>query len=495
MTTQTKKHVAIIGAGPAGLTAAHALAKAGIQVDVYEASDRVGGMSGSFELWDQIVDFGPHRFFSSDRRINELWLEIAEGDYQMVDRLTRIYYSGKFFFYPLKAFNALANLGIPKATACMFSYMKEKLSPTKLDGSFEAWVTSRFGKKLFEVFFKTYSEKLWGISCKELDEDFAAQRIKKLSLFEAIKNALLPGKTEHKTLLDQFAYPDLGSGMIYNRMAEKIVALGGNVYLGSPVEAVNIENGTAKSLTLSDESRDEDGKQNLLDADRKRQHRKKYDHIISSMPLTQLVNRIEEAPAEIKEKVSQLKFRNTILVYLNINDKNLFKDNWLYVHSPDLEMGRITNYRNWSPAITQGQDSSILCLEYWCNFEDVFWAKSEEELIALAKHEIRKTGLIGEAEILGGHVYKIPRCYPIYNRGYKDALEGVETYLSSLQNLSVIGRYGAFKYNNQDHSILMGLLAAQNIVEGTEEDLWAINTDYDAYQEEAIITKTGLQVQ
>ena len=470
--------VAVIGAGPAGLTTAYKLAQAGIGVDLYEASGQVGGMCRTLDLWDQKVDIGPHRFFSSDARVNRLWLEVIEKDYQMVDRLTRIYYNKKLFYYPLKAFNALANLGIFKAISCLWSYMVEKIKPTKQDGSFENWVVSRFGRQLYSIFFKTYTEKLWGISCQELDADFAAQRIKKLSLFEAIKNALFGSRgNKHKTLVDQFAYPNEGTGMVYERMAELIEKMGGKVHLNQPVERVLTTNNKAHSLVL------ENGKELA------------YDQIISSMPLTLLVERLPEVPENIVAHCKELKFRNTVLVYLKVDAEELFPDNWLYVHDSELRMGRITNFRNWVPDINQGEKSTILALEYWCNFEDDFWQWDESRLIELAKKEIKKTGLIGSATVSEGMVYRIPRCYPIYNKGYKAKLTNIENYLDTIENLKVIGRYGAFKYNNQDHSILMGLLVADNLINKTNHSLWDINTDYETYQEAALITKDGLQVQ
>ncbi|MFN3342206.1 MAG: FAD-dependent oxidoreductase [Flavobacteriales bacterium] len=471
----SKKKVAVIGAGPAGITAAYELAKAGVEVHVYEAGPRVGGLAQTIELWGQKVDIGPHRFFSNDTRVNKLWLEVAGKDYKMVDRLTRIYYKKKFFYYPLKPFDALFKLGIGTATVCMASYMKERVSPTKPDGSFETWVTSRFGKKLYSIFFKTYTEKLWGIPCHELDADFAAQRIKKLSLWEAVKNAVVGGKgNKHKTLVDQFAYPTGGTGMIYERMEQFVNANGGKVILNSPVKRVLTQSGGAIAVELENGSTE------------------KYDETISSMPFSLMVSRLPDVPDTIREKVNALTYRNTIIVFLNVEAKNLFPDNWLYVHASDLQMGRITNFRNWVPEINCGKDSSIIAIEYWCYNEDQMWNDSNEKLIELGTQELLKTGLIGNAKISDGFVYKIPRCYPVYSRGYKDNLKPVEDYLTTVKNLHVIGRYGAFKYNNQDHSILMGLMAAENIVKGTNHNLWEINTDYEDYQEKSTITATGL---
>lgn len=472
---ESKKKVAVIGAGPAGITAAHELVKMGAEVEVFEASDSVGGMAKSIHLWGYTVDIGPHRFFSSDTRVNQAWLEVVGKDYEMVDRLTRIYYKKKFFYYPLKALNALGNLGLLEAALCFLSYLKEKVKPTKDDGSFESWVTRRFGSRLFRIFFKTYTEKLWGISCKDLDADFAAQRIKKFSLGEAIKNALFGNSGKHKTLVDQFAYPFGGTGMVYERMAENIKKAGSVVHLKNPVQRVLTKNNIAYAIEMADGTI------------------KEYDHIVSSMPMTLLLQRLPEVPQDILEKSKQLKYRNTIIVYLLVEGKDLFPDNWLYVHSPDLRMGRLTNFRNWVPQLYGDKNGSVMALEYWCYDEDDFWQWNDEKLIALAKKELQQTGLIKNIPITQGSVYRIPKCYPVYGRGYKEALTPIENYLKTIGNLSLIGRYGAFKYNNQDHSILMGLLAAENIMKGAQHDLWEINTDYETYQETSTITKSGLQ--
>jgi protoporphyrinogen oxidase len=471
----TKKRVAVIGAGPAGITAAHELSKKGYEVHVFEASGNVGGLSRTIDLWGQKIDLGPHRFFSTDTKVNEAWLEVVGTDYKMVNRLTRIYYKKKFYYYPLKPFDALKKLGVGTAFLCVLSYMKERVVPVKKDGSFETWVIGRFGYRLYSIFFKTYSEKLWGIPCSELDEDFAAQRIKKLSLFGAVWSAMFSGgKTKHKTLVDQFAYPLGGTGMVYERMGEAIVQNGGKVHLNTPIQKVNNSGLKVNSITTN-------SGEELF-----------FDEIISSMPITHLVRNLNEVPETVKTAISNLKFRNTILVYLKVEGEKVFPDNWLYVHANDLQMGRITNFSNWVPEINQGQKSTIVALEYWAYNEDQLWGATDEELIRLGKEELKKTGLVNDMEISEGFVFKIPKCYPVYGRGYKEPLKVVESYLGSFEGLSVIGRYGAFKYNNQDHSILMGLLAAENIADGTKHNLWEINTDYDNYQERSTITATGL---
>lgn len=466
--------VAVIGAGPAGLTAARALARQGCAVTLFEAAGQVGGMARTIELWGQLVDLGPHRFFSADPRVNGAWRDVVGQRYDMVDRLTRIFYRGTFFLYPLKAGNALAGLGAVEAMRCVASYGAARLRPQRDVSTFESWVVNRFGRRLFEIFFKSYSEKLWGIRCSELDADFAAQRIKKLSLLEAIRSAVLGGGgRRHKTLVDQFAYPHGGCGSVYEDMARDVQAHGGVIRLGCPVRAVRPAVGGPARV-------------DLVNGDSLA-----FDHVVSSMPITTLVEGMD-APADVLDHARRLRFRNTILVYLRISGANPFPDQWIYVHSPDLRTGRVTNFRNWVPAITRGQPETILCLEYWANDDDPIWRDDDDALTALAATEIVRAGLVEATAVVDGKVVRVPRSYPVYQAGYRDHLKPVERFLAVQPGLSVIGRYGAFKYNNQDHSILMGLLAADNIVNGAGHDLWSVNTD-DEYQEGAQLGDTGLK--
>jgi protoporphyrinogen oxidase len=472
--------IAIIGAGPAGLTAGYELSKKGtdVTVHIYEAGNKVGGMCKTIILWNTQVDIGPHRFFSYDKRVNKIWLEVVGKDYKMVKRITRIYYKKKFFLYPIKPFDALQKIGLIEAFSSLLSYLSEKLKPSKSANNFESWVKKRFGEKLYTLFFKTYSEKLWGIDCKDLDSDFAAQRIKKLSLSEVIINSLpiFKFKNKHKTLIDQFAYPIKGTGMVYERMAEKIINNNSKnkIFYNTPIKSCKVENGTVKGVLLND------GKE------------VEYDAVISSMPLTQMVRNIPGVPQEIINLTKELTFRNTIIVYLKIEAIDLFPDNWLYIHSPELKLGRITNFRNWIPDLYGNSDFTVLALEYWCNNEDDFWTWSDEKYIALAKEEIIKTSLSKGAPITDAVIYKIPNCYPVYKVGYKEKLKPIINYLKTIENLYPIGRYGAFKYNNQDHSILMGLMVSDILLNNSSHDLWEVNTDYDVYQESTTIDESGL---
>jgi protoporphyrinogen oxidase len=469
--------VAVIGAGPAGITAAYQLAKGGAHVEVFEADSAVGGLCRSIDLWGQKVDLGPHRFFSQDPRVHELWLEVVGRDYRMVDRLTRIYYHRRFFEYPLRPANALWNMGVANAVCCLCSYFKERIRPsfrTANNETFESWVVGRFGRRLFNMFFKSYSEKLWGIPASALDADFAAQRIKKFSLGQAVAAALGFGKTKHKTLVDQFAYPLGGTGMVYERMAQGVQERGGQVHLKQAVGRIVHHERRVRGLELADG------------------RFQPFDQVISTMPLTLLVRGLGNLPAPVAKGIGALRFRNTILVYLNVDRGDLFKDQWLYIHSPDLGTGRVTNFRNWVPELCGESANTILALEYWCYETDAAWQEDDSALIERATNEMRSTGLIGTASIQDGHVVRIPRCYPVYARGYRQHLEPIVAYLRGFEGLAAIGRYGAFKYNNQDHSILMGVLAAENILASARHDLWAVNTD-SSYQESAVITKTGLE--
>jgi protoporphyrinogen oxidase len=307
-----------------------------------------------------------------------------------------------------------------------------------------------------------------------LDAEFAAQRIKKLSLWEAIKGAIFGGGGEkHKTLVDQFAYPKKGTGLVYQRMKESIEKNGGKVYLQTPIQELVTSGKVVQGVKLvSGEIR-------------------KYDEVISSMPITLLVTRLKNLPPKVEKATKSLRFRNTLIVYLQINSAEIFPDNWIYLHSEDLKMGRITNFRNWVPEILNGKKETILALEYWCFDEDDFWHWDDKQYIDLAKKELVKTGLVKKEQILDGKVMRVPRCYPVYGHGYRKPLKVVEDFLRQYKHLQVIGRYGSFKYNNQDHSILMGILSVENILDKSGHDLWEVNSN-DEYHESSKITATGL---
>jgi protoporphyrinogen oxidase len=463
--------ILIIGAGPAGLSCGYELVKAGMEVEVFEASPYVGGMARSFDLWGQRVDMGPHRFFSKEKHINEFFTTLVRDDYTLVNRLTRIYYRNRFFNYPLKLANVLRNLDAVTIVRILWDYLKQKLVPVKNPSTFEEWVTNRFGRRLFEIFFKHYSEKLWGIPCSKIDADWAAQRIKSLSLWEAVISSIFGNiGNKHKTLVDQFAYPNNGTGTLYERAVEFIHEHGGNVNLQTPVKRVILgAGGKVAGIELRD------GR--VINGDR----------VVSTMPLNLLVKGLPDVPGDVILAAGKLYFRNTILAYLEVDSTDLFHDNWIYVHSPEVKHGRITNFRNWSKALYRDKKTTILCMEFWAFDNDSIWKEEDEKIATLAMQEIRKLKLVPDGTgILNSFILRIPRCYPVYETGYQVHLKKVENYLDTIENLIPIGRYGAFKYNNQDHSILMGILAADKITQGLDTDLWQINTDVE-YQEEARI--------
>ena len=470
--------VAVIGAGPAGMTAALQLSRGGVEVDVYEAGQCVGGLSRTLDLWGQRVDLGPHRFFSTDARVKRLWFDVVGREYAMINRLTRIYHKRRFFDYPLKPLNASWNMGLPEAGLCLASYLKEQLRPgfpAGDDASFESWVVRRFGRRLFDMFFKSYSEKLWGIPCREVSADFAAQRIKKLSLPGAVKSALWPRHgTRYETLVDCFPYPLGGTGSVYEEMAERIRDHGGRIHLqcqvrrllhnGFDVQGVELESGRVEY----------------------------FDHVVSTMPITTLVGGLDDVPVDVQASAGGLRFRNTVFVYLHVDSDSLFADQWLYIHAPYLTMGRVTNFRNWVPQLHGEARTTILAVEHWCNDSDPIWTAPHDRLIEGATRELRSTTLLRDEPIIAGHVVRARRCYPVYRRGYREHIERLADYLRNFRGLTPIGRYGTFKYNNQDHSILMGILAAENLLDNRAHDLWNVNTDHGTYQEGELPTEACL---
>lgn len=459
--------IVVIGAGPAGLACASTLIDAGVRPTVLEASPHVGGMARSTTLWGHTVDLGPHRFFSSDPVVVDFWHRHVAGDHVMVQRTTRILYNGKLFDYPLKVGNALVNLGPLRAVAAVASYIAARLRRSDDLSSLEAWITDRFGRVLFETFFKTYTEKLWGIRCSELDADWAAQRIQGLTLWGAIRSALVGNRGNAlKTLVDEFAYPRTGNSLFYERMQQHIEQGGGTLRTESPVRRILMDGDRVTGVGLADGSDIE------------------TSHVVSSMPITLLLKGMPAVPTHVTEAAARLRFRNTILVYLRVKDPQLFPDQWLYVHDQSVLHGRVTNFRNWSPEIVANDEETVLCLEFWCFAEDAIWSEDDEALVRRAREEIVRTELAQDADVREGAVIRIPRCYPVYERGYQEPLKVVTDWLDGIEGLTAIGRYGAFKYNNQDHSILMGIMAGEAIADGRPAPLWDVNTE-TTYQESA----------
>lgn len=466
-----KSDVIIFGAGPAGLAGATKLIKNNKSVTIFEKENLVGGISKTLEFKGNRFDLGGHRFFTKSKEVNELWNETLKDDFIIRPRLSRIYYKNKFFDYPVKAMNALMGLGIFTSIQVLWSYLMTKISPYKEEKTFEQWVSNRFGKKLFTIFFKTYTEKLWGIPCNQIQAEWAAQRIKGLSMVSAIKNAFFPDKSgKIKTLIDEFKYPKLGPGMMYEKMAENIEKAGGEIRMNKSVSRINHENFIAKSVLVKDKA----GAETEYFA----------DNFLSSMPLTELIGRLyPSAPLDVLEASKNLSYRSFITISVILKSQASFPDTWIYVHSPEVKLGRIQNFNAWSPYMIADPKTTTLGLEYFCTEGDDFWTMKDEDLLKLGMEELEKIGLGKKDDFIDGFVARVPRAYPVYDSTYPENIKIVKEYISKFKNLQPIGRYGMFKYNNMDHSILTGLYAAENIISNEKRNIWEVNADQEYHEE------------
>ena len=462
------KPVVVIGAGPAGLAAAYELSRKGIQPLVIEKADTVGGIARTESYKGYYFDIGGHRFFTKMEKINQLWHEMLGDDFLNVSRTSRIYYEGCFYDYPLRVFNTFFNLGLLESFLIAISYLKVQLRPYSEEANFEQWVSNRFGKRLFRTFFKTYTEKVWGISCHQISSDWAAQRIKGLSLVVAISNALL-GIQNAKSLISTFNYPLKGPGMMWQRFREKIEANGGQVKLNSEVIRLRHDNGLILSVLH---------KKNGITAEIFN------EHVISSLPITQLVNMLEPSPPDrVLEAAQRLTYRAFIIVILILDKKDLFPDQWIYIHSPEVRVGRIQNFKNWSAAMVPDSEKTSIGMEYFCNVGDETWTMSDTELADLASQELSVLGLSEVNDVTDRLVIRQPYAYPVYDQDYDSHLKVIREYFRTINNLQTVGRNGMHRYNNMDHSMQTGIMAAQNVM-GANHDLWSINDESEYYEEE-----------
>jgi protoporphyrinogen oxidase len=462
-----KSPVVIIGAGPAGLTAAYELAKQGINTIVLEKADKVGGISRTEKYKGYSFDIGGHRFYTKVKEVQQLWQEVLGNEFIKVPRLSRIYYRGRFFQYPLSLFDTLFKLGIWESFLILLSYLQVKWRPLKVEENLEQWVINRFGERLYKTFFKTYTEKVWGIPCNQIQAEWAAQRIKGLSVKTALYNAFF-GTNNTKTLIKEFDYPVLGPGMMWERFAEKIESFGSKVCLDTKLLRLEREGNRITKVIA-----ERDG--NLIQIP--------GENFISSMPVTALIERMEPAPpSEVLKAASQLKYRDFLIVALIIDAPTLFPDNWIYIHSPGVKVGRIQNFKNWSIAMVPDSSKTCLGMEYFCNAGDGLWNMSEEELIELAKKELKSLDLADSNLVSDGVVIRQPKAYPVYDSEYQKHLKVIQKFLATIENLQTTGRNGMHRYNNQDHSMLTGLLAAKNL-QGEKHDLWEVNTERSYYEE------------
>lgn len=466
-----EKTIVVLGCGPAGLAAAYELSKKGRHVICLEKDNIVGGISRTICRNGFRFDIGGHRFFTKISRVNDLWNEVLGNDFLIRPRLSRIYYNNKFFNYPLKPVNALVGLGIFKSMEILNSFVAIRVKPYSREDTFEQWVSNRFGKKLYQIFFKTYTEKVWGMPCENIKAEWAAQRIKGLSLTSVVKAALLGNrKNKIKTLIEEFRYPRFGPGQMYETMAEKIKKTGGEVLLQNKCTKLNTKNGEIISVQVNCKG----GKTKQVEG----------DYFISSIPIDELVLGMNAAvPKTVCQSARKLSYRSLLTVNLMINRKEQFRDTWIYIHSPKVKVGRIQCYKNWSPYMVPDKNRSSLGLEYFCTENDELWSSSDEELIELAKKEIGKLKLAWPDSVFDAFVIRTPKTYPVYSMDYSIHLNIIKKYLVKYKNLQSIGRNGMFKYNNMDHSILSGMLAVENIL-GAKHNLWEINTE-DEYHEQA----------
>lgn len=469
----------IVGAGPAGLTAAYELSKAGQRVVVLESNpEYVGGISRTVQYHGYRFDIGGHRFFSKSSEVENLWTEILGPDMLQRSRSSKIYYGGEFYSYPLKPFEALAKLGLLQSTLCVLSFLFARLNPTRNPRSFEDWVVNQFGRRLFRIFFKTYTEKVWGMSCKEISADWAAQRIKGLSLGSAIKNALSPKRPSKdrsdvvKTLINTFRYPRLGPGMMWETCANKVRSMGGQVLLGRKVESC-MWNVSAGRWTVTAST--PDGQPETFHG----------EHLISSMPIRQLVSQLEpRLPENARQSGEALRYRDFLTVGLILRERKRFTDNWIYIHDPNVKVGRVQNYKSWSPEMVPDPNFCCYGLEYFCFEGDGLWSTVDADLVALARKELQQVKLADPVDVVDGCVIRQPKAYPVYDDDYKRHVEIIRRALTDrFPTLHLVGRNGMHKYNNQDHAMMTAMLAARNILAGKQiYDVWAVNEDGEYHE-------------
>ncbi len=466
----------VIGAGPAGLISAYELAKQGHQTVVLEQSDKVGGISRTETYKGYRFDIGGHRFFTKVGEVNALWQEILGDEFIQVPRLSRIYYRNRFFDYPLSISNTLQNLGVVDSALIVLSYLKAranaKLNPDVEADNFEDWVTERFGGRLYRTFFKSYTEKVWGIPCSKIQAEWAAQRIKGLSLSKAVINALF-GSNDTKTLIKEFDYPILGPGMMWEKCQSLIEEKGSTVSMGT--RAVRIERtGKRVDRIIAQKGTPTDYETIELTG----------ENYVSSMPISALVKRLDPpAPPKVLAAANGLKYRDFLIVPIIVNLSSLFPDNWIYIHSPDFTVGRIQNFKNWSAAMVPDPSKTCLGMEYFCSEGDRIWEMDDADLIQLASREIVGLGLVPDVALVeDGTVIRQKKAYPVYDGEYRKHLSVLQAYLEGFENLQTVGRNGMHRYNNQDHSMLTGLLAAKNIL-GERHDLWDVNTERSYHED------------
>jgi len=465
--------VVIIGAGPAGLTAAYQLVKAGRRPVVVEADDVVGGISRTVERDGWRFDIGGHRFFTKVRPVEDLWHEILpDDDFLLRARSSRIFYDGKYYDYPLKPGNALRNLGAKEALLCGLSYLAARIRPPADQTNYEGWLVARFGWRLYRTFFKTYTEKVWGVPVSEMPADWAAQRIKNLDLGKAVLHSLNPRKSDQRevtSLIEQFEYPKFGPGMMWERCRDLVVGGGGTVLMSSRVTSVRTRAARAVAVTVEHQG----GRKEEIAA----------SHVISSAPMRDLVRMLDPPPPnEVVAAGDALSYRDFLTVALVVPEEKGFLDNWIYIHAKEVKVGRIQNFGSWSPYMVK-EGRTCLGLEYFVFEGDELWSSSDDELIERAKQELSVLGLVNRNDVEAGYVVRVPKAYPHYDHEYQHNVGIIAKYLDTeAANVHLVGRNGMHKYNNQDHSMYTAMLTVENIL-GGHHDIWAVNVEEEYHEE------------
>jgi protoporphyrinogen oxidase len=463
------KPTVVLGAGPAGLTAGYLLAKEGLPVIVLEAHEKVGGLAMTEERDGYRFDLGGHRFFTKSKEVDDLWHEVLDDEFLLRPRMSRIYWNQRFLDYPLRGPDVIRKLGPVELTRALLSYLRAAIKPKGNEDSLEEWVSNRFGKRLYELFFKSYTEKVWGVPCSELRAEWAAQRIKGLSFFSAAKAAFFGNRgNKVKSLISEFHYPRFGPGQMWETMTREIERMGGEVRTETEVEQLNA---AADGRIVSVEAGGE-----TIEA----------GQVISSLPLRATVDITRPLPpAEVREAARGLRYRDFLTVALVLDGDDLFPDNWIYIHEPGVRVGRIQNYRSWSPWMVPDQSKACVGLEYFCFEGDDLWTMSDDELVELASRELEQLGLASRSKVERGYAVRVPKAYPMYDKDYEDRVAAIRSWLDTLGNLQQVGRNGLHRYNNSDHSMLTAMRAVDNLVSGANHDLWAVNAE-SVYHEEDV---------
>ena len=460
--------IAVLGGGPAGLTAAYVLAARGARAAVYEADCVVGGLAKTVELDGYRFDLGGHRFFTKLKPVERLWEEMLGGELLTRPRLSRIYYRGKFFSYPLRAEDVVARLGIRESALCGLSYLRTRWRARRPAETFEEWVTSRFGPRLYDAFFRSYTEKVWGIPGSEIRAEWAAQRIKDFSLVKAVQRMLGVDRGRVTTLIEEFRYPRLGPGQMWEAFRDEIENQGIPVHLGRRCESVRHRDGRVESVVLRSNSHEVE---------------ETVDGVLSSIPLGELVLALDPpAPEEVRAAARRLRYRDLVVVALMTSEAEPFPDNWIYVHDPGTRAGRVQNFGAWSPHMVP-HGTTCLGVEYFCFEGDDLWRLGNDEAVVLARDELARIGLVDAAGVFDGVKIAVPKAYPMYDRHYREAVAMLRGYLAGFENLQTCGRNGLHRYNNQDHSMWTAMLATLNLLDDARHDVWSVNTDEDYLEE------------